>query len=109
MIVSIVMGSFVPLAKYAVLQYYSTASEICWYSTATRTFTRAVTYIPWRKTSHFPVCNDLIQTSLLLDVESVAVAFFVVPIVHHVEASRHQRLKRADCASGLIVRDAQVA
>jgi hypothetical protein len=39
--------------------------------------------IPWSEAAHFPVRHHLIQTSLLLHIQLVALGLFVVPLVDH--------------------------
>jgi hypothetical protein len=40
-------------------------------------------YIPWGEVAHLPVRDNFVQAPFLLNIEPVAVSFFVIPIVDH--------------------------
>jgi hypothetical protein len=47
-------------------------------------------YIPGGEVAHLPVRDNFVQAPFLLDIEPVAVSFFVVPIVDHGRSSLSQ-------------------
>jgi hypothetical protein len=60
-------------------------------------------HVPRCEAANLPVGNDLIQAPLLLNIESVALAFFVIPVVHHFDVLDDQLGCWLGCASGLTV------